>query len=268
MREDSARPGLAGTRFDDIRWFAQVGSTNTVAAELARSGAREGLVVVAEHQTAGRGRHGRRWEAEPGSSLLMSLLLRPPLPPTEAPLVTVLVAVAACAACEEVAGVAPALKWPNDLIVGERKLGGILGEVVPGVAMVLGLGLNVTGPVSSPEGRVALEEVTGRPVDRWDLLVALLRHLDAGCGALGSGAGRARLLAAYRARSSTLGRTVRVELAGGGSLVGEAVDITAEGHLLVEEGGTRRVVPAGDVVHLRDREMSPAAGRRPGEQPR
>src|SRR2546423_7667400 len=115
----------AGATFADVRRFAELDSTNRHALELARQGVPEGLVVVADHQTAGRGRLGRSWEAPPGSSLLMSMLLRPSLAPERLHLTTVAVALAAADACEEEAGFRPALKRPNDLVVDDRKLGGI-----------------------------------------------------------------------------------------------------------------------------------------------
>src|SRR5438093_10750048 len=107
----------AGATFADVRRFAELDSTNRYALELARSGAPEGIVVVADHQTAGRGRLGRSWTAAPGSSLLLSILLRPSLVPERLHLSTVAVALAAADACDHVAGVRPSLKWPNDLVI-------------------------------------------------------------------------------------------------------------------------------------------------------
>ena len=249
MLDDSARRDLAGTRFTDVRWYAEVGSTNSVVAGLVRAGAPEGVVVVADHQTAGRGRLGRTWEDAPGSSLLLSALLRPTLPAHRLPLLTLAVALAASDACGEAAGVVPLLKWPNDLVAGGGKVGGVLGETVAtegAVAAVVGIGVNVRAGHPLPPGGVALEEVAGRPVDGSALLVALLRRLEARYRQVdGSG-----FVADYRGRSATLGRPVRVELAAS-SLEGEAVDVTPEGHLVVDVGGTLQVVLSGDVVHLR-----------------
>jgi BirA family biotin operon repressor/biotin-[acetyl-CoA-carboxylase] ligase len=252
MLDESARLALAATRFSDVRWHQEVDSTNRVAADLVRHGAGEGLVVVADHQSAGRGRRGRRWEAPPGTSLLVSIAVRAPSP-GDVHLVTGAVALAAVAACSDVAGVEPGLKWPNDLVIGDGKVGGILGEVVDGVAVV-GLGLNVNweeaGPPPSPG--VALDAVVGAPVDRPALLVALLRHLDGLLAAvLDPQDGSARFLREYRARSATLGREVLVDL-GAETVEGRALDITAGGHLVVQAAdGRRRVISAGDVVHVR-----------------
>src|SRR5438093_6330551 len=152
----------------EVRRFAELDSTNRWLLDEARAGAGEGLAVVADHQTAGRGRLGRTWVAPPGSSLLVSVLFRPRS--LEAGhLLTTAVALAACDACGRVAGVAPDLKWPNDLLVDDRKLGGILAEA-EGPAVVVGLGLNVSSTSGAPETAVALREVAGHDVDRAALL--------------------------------------------------------------------------------------------------
>jgi BirA family transcriptional regulator, biotin operon repressor / biotin---[acetyl-CoA-carboxylase] ligase len=278
-RERVARVGLAGSRFADVRWVGSTGSTNADAMALARAGAAEGVVVVADHQTAGRGRRDRTWVAPPGGSLLLSVLLRPPAGVACA--VTMATGVSLAEAVEEVAGVSPGLKWPNDLVVfgpgGERKLAGILAEAdwpasatasagwrQPAaherVALVVGVGLNVWWPTDD-EG---VREVADRAValnwvapaerverlDRVDLLVAFLRRLDEHYGRLQTG-GPGVVMDDWRRRSSTLGRRVRVEL-GAGDVEGTAVDVTPEGHLVVETpGGQRRAFAVGDVVHLR-----------------
>jgi BirA family transcriptional regulator, biotin operon repressor / biotin---[acetyl-CoA-carboxylase] ligase len=283
-----ARSALAGTRFADVRWVAETGSTNADALALARDGAPEGVVLVADHQTAGRGRRDRVWVAPPAGSLLVSVLLRPPAPVAGA--VSMAVAVALAAAVEQVAGVSAGLKWPNDLVVetaaGERKLAGLLaeadwpaGSTISGgyrppaahdrAVVVVGAGVNVSWPVMAgdPAGGDAeldpsLAEVAGiatalnwlggevDEVDRVDLLVAILRGLDERYGAVVHD-GPASLLAEWRSRSATLGRRVRVDL-GADDVEGTAVDVTGEGHLVVETlEGARRAIAVGDVVHLR-----------------
>ncbi len=211
------------SRFSDVRWFAEVDSTNRIAAELVRGGAGDGVVVGADHQTAGRGRRGRTWESRPGSSLLVSVVLRP-VPE----LVTLAAGLAAAEACEAVAGVPVHLKWPNDVMGAGGKLGGILSELV-GDAAVVGLGLNLGW---APPGAACL----GPEVDQQAVLDAWLSRLDP----------PADVLVRYRARCATLGRRVRVELPGE-TLEGVADDVDDEGRLLV--GG--RHLTAGDVVHLR-----------------
>ncbi len=273
---DRARATLAGSRFADVRWVASTGSTNADALALARDGAPEGVVVVADHQTAGRGRYERAWVAPPGGSLLVSVLLRPPY--RVASTTTMATAVAMAEAVEEVTGVSPGLKWPNDLVMagegGERKLAGILAEADwPASAtisagwreppaheravIVVGVGLNVCWPDADEAIRdvadtaVALNWVTTEPIDRVDLLVAFLRRLDRGYRQLVS-EGPETAMDEWRRRSATLGRRIRVDL-GADDVEGTAVDVTAEGHLVVEAlGGQHRTFAVGDVVHLRD----------------
>jgi BirA family biotin operon repressor/biotin-[acetyl-CoA-carboxylase] ligase len=263
-----ATSAVEGTRFTDVRWVAETGSTNRDLLAEAAAGASEGVVLVADHQTAGRGRLDRTWSAPPAASLLVSVLLRPELEPEHAFLVTAAGAVAAVEACREVASVFPGIKWPNDLVIvagdrfSGRKLAGILAESVVVdsriAAVVLGLGLNVNWPEVLPaelaETAVALDHVVGHPVDREALLVSWLRHLDGWLLRLGSPEGRELIGLEVREMSATLGRPVRVEQAGA-AIVGRAVDLTSAGHLLVvPDGETEPVeVTVGDVVHLRHR---------------
>ncbi len=257
--------------FGQVRRLGVVGSTNAYLLGEARRGAPAGLVAVADHQTAGRGRLGRRWEAPPGSSLLVSVLLRPVLSP-DLHLCTAAVALATASACRTVAGVWPTVKWPNDLLIGDDKLAGVLAEAdaaAPGgppgsVAVVVGVGCNVDWPGPPDAGGTSLADAAGRPVDREQLLQALLTELGPRVEALGTDDGRRGLDDELRARCRTLGQVVRVDLAGTDvvedGVVGRAVELTAEGHLVVETGDGRVVIAAGDVVHLR-----PADGDRRGQ---
>ncbi|HUZ43350.1 MAG TPA: biotin--[acetyl-CoA-carboxylase] ligase [Acidimicrobiales bacterium] len=269
MLDEGARSALATTRFADVRWFGEIDSTNRYLLEEARLGAPAGLVAVADHQTAGRGRLGRTWVAPPAASLLVSVLLRPDLPPDHLHLASVAVALSMADACAQQARFEPEIKWPNDLMVGERKLAGVLAETDLGrpagagpdpggaalpAAVVVGVGINVNWPAELPEdlaGRaVALNHITGRPVDRSRLLVAMLAALEPRADQLDSEAGRARLSSEYRARCATVGREVRVDLQDE-SFTGVASDVDDHGHLLVQTGVCLREVTAGDVVHLR-----------------
>ena len=276
-----ARAALSGTRFADVRWVAETGSTNADVLELARDGEPEGIVAVADHQTAGRGRLGRTWQAPVGGSLLCTVLLRPPA--RVAPAATMAVAVAMSDAVAELAGVAPRLKWPNDLVWPgdgsgpDRKLAGILAEVdwpaasqlasgwaeprpEDRLVVAVGIGTNVAWGDAVPEDladvAVALDGIVGADAvpDRADLLVAFLRELDRRYGRLvADPEGVAELRMAWRDRSATLGRAVRVDL-GADDVEGTAVDVTEEGHLVVETlEGERRTIAVGDVVHLRPR---------------
>jgi BirA family biotin operon repressor/biotin-[acetyl-CoA-carboxylase] ligase len=244
----------ADTRFTDVRLLDEVDSTNRYLLASAADGAPEGLVVAAEHQTAGRGRLGRTWTAPPGGSLLVSVLLRPArLPLERRHLVTAAVALAAAAACQEVAGFGPGLKWPNDLVIDDAKLAGILAEAFDG-GVVVGLGLNVNWAAGSLiEGATSANLVAGHEVDRASMLASLLTHLEGRCRQLESDGGQAALAADYRAASATLGRQVRVSLSGEAELTGQAEAIDDAGHLWVRPsgGGDPAEVTAGDVVHLR-----------------
>ncbi len=213
---DHAR--LAGTRFTDIRCFQEVGSTNSELMAAARYGAPEGVVLVADHQRAGRGRLGRTWSAAPGTSLLVSVLLRPSLPAEEVPLVNTAAGLAAADAVHATAGFRPGLKWPNDLVVPgstDRKLAGMLSESSPNdrepPAVVMGIGFNVSAgayPEELAAQATSCEEEAGRPVDRAALLVAFLEALERRYSLLLAG-GADATLEAYRTDSATLGRPVR-----------------------------------------------------------
>lgn len=243
----SRNPGPRGTRFREVRWYPGVDSTNRIVLDEARAGAAEGLVVWAGEQTAGRGRRGRLWIAPAGSSLLCSVLLRPELPADRRHLVVTAASVAVSEAVEATTGVRTSLKWPNDVMVGDAKLAGVLAEA-DADAVVVGMGVNVDWPELPAQlvgVATACNREGGRPVALDALLDALLRAYDTRLDDL-PGA-----LRDYRRRLATLGRRVRVELSDG-PLTGLAADIDHAGHLLVEvESGCLVEVAAGDVVHLR-----------------
>jgi BirA family biotin operon repressor/biotin-[acetyl-CoA-carboxylase] ligase len=230
-----------------VRRFEELDSTNSYLIALAAKGAPAGVVAVADHQTAGRGRLGRTWEAPPGSSLLASVLLRPDLPVDRLHLVTALVALAAADAVEAEAGLRPGIKWPNDLVVGDRKLAGVLAEAaLP--AVVVGIGLNVNWPAELPPElasiAAALNHHAGRQVDRDRLLDGLLAGIDRWYGDWTA------VASAYRRSCVTIGRPVRVELADE-TFTGTASDVSDDGQLLVDIGMCLRTISAGDIVHLR-----------------
>jgi len=155
---DAAKTALASSRFSDVRWVEETGSTNADLLALARDGAPEGIVLVADHQTAGRGRSGRTWTAPPNASLLLSVLVRPA--PQLAGLSTMAMGLGAADAVESAAQFRPRLKWPNDLVwpgdgsAPDRKLAGILAEAhwpaAGDAAVVIGIGLNVNWPADLP----------------------------------------------------------------------------------------------------------------------
>jgi BirA family biotin operon repressor/biotin-[acetyl-CoA-carboxylase] ligase len=278
MDADEIRGALAGRRFGDVRLVAETGSTNADVAALARGGAPEGVVLVADHQTHGRGRLDRTWQAPPGSSLLLSILSRPAAPDgpglglEQVHLLSTAVGVAAADAARSITGADILLKWPNDLVVtvdgSVRKVSGILAEsVLDGDrvdAVVIGIGINVNWPVDLPADladlAIALNALAGGPVDRSAVLVDLLDRFSAWYGALGTPDGPQLLLDRYRSLSATLGSQVRAEL-DGESVEGLAVDVTRDGHLVIgvhagdraDGGEVTREIVAGDVVHLRPR---------------
>jgi BirA family transcriptional regulator, biotin operon repressor / biotin---[acetyl-CoA-carboxylase] ligase len=260
------RAELLGGLWTSVDVVPCTGSTN--ADLLAPVGvdrdadALEGQVLVAEEQTAGRGRLGRTWTSESGASLTFSVLLRPvSVPAARRGWLPLVAGVAVAGAVRAVAGVDAVLKWPNDVLVGDRKLAGILAEQSPdGSAVVVGVGLNVTTPEDalpvSPAGLPATSLlVEGAPVSREALLIEILRELEHWYLAFRADPDPARsgVLAAYRAVSDTLGRSVRVELPVGHVLEGVAEDIDADGRLLVRPADAASVTPisAGDVIHLR-----------------
>lgn len=189
---------------------------------------------------------GRPWLAPPGSSLLVSVLLRPELPPERLGLAGAAVSVAALEACSAVAGFRPGLKWPNDLVADEGKLAGVLAETaLP--AVVVGIGVNVNWPapaLAAVPGASSLNHVTGRTVDREALLTAMLDSLSGVYGDWPT------VAAEYRRSCTTVGRSVRAEVSGT-TLTGTAVDLTDEGHLVIDAEGVRHVLSAADVAHLR-----------------
>jgi len=237
--DERTRQHLAtSTRFADIRELAEVDSTNRYLMDLARSGAPEGVVVVADYQTAGRGRQGRSWDAPAGTALLASILLRPDskaLPPGRRWLAPASVALAAVAACAQ-AGATAVLKWPNDILLGDRKLAGVLAEADAG-AVVVGIGVNVAG---GPPGAASL----GPSVARGAVLAALLENLEGWCGRWDD------VSDAYRAQCATVGRSVRVETPGQ-TFTGRAEAVELDGRLRVVIDGRVQRFSAADIVHLR-----------------
>jgi BirA family biotin operon repressor/biotin-[acetyl-CoA-carboxylase] ligase len=251
-------PGSLWTRVDVL---TETGSTNADASEAARAGAAEGLVIIAEQQSAGRGRRDRQWVSPPRAGLTLSVLLRPgpDVPQRQWGWLPLLAGVALREAVEQRAKLDAALKWPNDLLIGEAKCAGILAEVV-GDAVVLGLGLNVTTRADELPETTGLPatslRIAGAPVtDRDPLLRALLRSLARWYGGWREAGGDAEmcgLLAAYRAGCATIGRQVRVQLPDGRESLGTATTVDNDGQLVIRTAdGIEKHVSAGDVLHVR-----------------
>jgi BirA family biotin operon repressor/biotin-[acetyl-CoA-carboxylase] ligase len=244
---------VPGGLWTDLVVVAETGSTNADVASAARGGAAEGLVVVAERQTAGRGRLGRVWESPARAGIAASVLLRPDgIDPARYGWLPLLAGVALAEGVRRVAEVDAVLKWPNDLLVGGRKCAGILAEVAEPGAVVIGFGLNTTLRVPELPGPEAtsLALAGAHGVDRDPLLRAVLRALEAWYGRwrdAGGDAGASGLRERYTSGCATLGREVRVQLPGGEELRGRADGVDCAGRLVV--GG--RALAAGDVAHLR-----------------
>ena len=238
------------------RYYDEIESTNVEAKALANQGAPEGTVVIAEAQTAGRGRLGRRWTSPAGKGLLFSALLRPALPMSEAHLLTLVAACAAAEAIESLAGAPLSIKWPNDLFIGDRKVGGILLEVAGEQDevdwIVVGIGVNVNTeyselPVALRRTATSLKMATGEPVDRSELLARVLLTLDSHY-ARGLADGFESAISGFRSRDYLLNRTVSVQTRDG-AVVGQASGIDERGALLVELPQRRmRTFHSGDVT--------------------
>jgi len=237
-----------------VQWHERCASTNALAGEAAATGAAEGLLVLADEQTAGRGRHGRTWAAPAGSSLLLSLILRPVVPAASwslLPLLTGLVLAETVARHLPASDVA--VKWPNDLLVDGRKAAGILVEAA-GRAAVVGVGVNVDwrGIQRPPElsFAVSLAETVDAEVDRWRVLAGFIGMLSRRYEQWQDLP--AAFLDDYRRRCSTIGQNVRVTRAHDAPLEGVAIDVDARGALAVRTPAAETVtVNAGDVEHVR-----------------
>ena len=244
-----------GSTWTDLRVVAETASTNADVAAAARAGAAEGLVVIAEVQTAGRGRGDRVWQAPLRSGLAVSVLLRPPFPRDSWGWLPLLAGLAVVSPLGPLSELELGLKWPNDVMVGDRKLGGLLAEVVDD-AVVVGLGINVSlRPDELPVPTATSLVIEGSAVtDREPVLRAVLRDLGRryqGLVAAGGDAERSGLHAAYRSVCTTVGQRVRVTLPGDRVLEGTAVDVDSAGRLVVDTADGRHALAAGDVVHVR-----------------
>jgi BirA family biotin operon repressor/biotin-[acetyl-CoA-carboxylase] ligase len=251
----TGRPPLDSTRLAEhgIEVLSATGSTNAVVADRAREGAPPWTVVVTEHQTAGRGRLDRSWDAPDRAALTFSTLLRPESPGSEWPWLPLVTGVAVTGALQEL-GVPATLKWPNDVLTAGRKVAGILVERLDtstGPAAVVGIGLNVHQrqeelPVPTA---TSVELAMGTAPDRTELLLAILDRLRQQYDAWSAGGGAA-VRVAYLSACETVGRHVRVALPGDETLAGAATDVDEAGRLVV----AGRPVAAGDVVHVRPAE--------------
>lgn len=246
----------SGSPWTSVTVVAASGSTNADMADLARRGAAAGTVLITDNQTAGRGRLDRAWTTPPGVSVATSVLLRPTDVPLDRwPWLSLMTGVGLVEGIRSATGVPAGLKWPNDVLVGERKLCGLLAErfeTPSGQAVVLGFGINVSmDRTELPVDTATSLWLEGAEVGKTELMIEVLRALAAAYGLWREAPDR--LAAQYADLCVTLGRRVRVRLAQG-QVTGTAVGIDPAGGLRVRTAAGERTVSVGDVIHLRPAE--------------
>lgn len=240
-----------------VHYFNTIDSTNSTAYQLALKGAKEGEVVIAESQEKGRGRLGRQWVSPPFLNLYLSVILRPKIPPHQASLMTLMAAVATANAIEQCTGRAPSIKWPNDLLLGKRKVAGLLNEIHSETDrihfVILGMGVNLNMdekgfPTEIRAKATSLKREMGRPVSRRTFVSLLLEELERWYEIFLKGGG-SPLLEAWKARAQIEGKRVKVT-SFGEVLTGRAVDIDSNGALILTTGDGERIrVVAGDIEY-------------------
>ena len=254
-------PLLEGTLFaapKTIHIFTTLGSTNAEAIQAAAKGADEGTIFLAEEQTAGRGRSGHAWHSEPGTGIYLSVVLRPKLASSDVLWLSLITGLAVHRAVEQVVGIVPDLRWPNDIMLGTKKMGGILTEISAEAHhvrfAVVGIGLNVNQVSFPAELRAvatSLREETGREWPRLELVAALLQSLDAEYRALEqgvhSGVQQEILRRFERCSSYVRGARVQVDDHGAGAFEGVTAGLDARGFLLVRTAQGPRTVVSGGV---------------------
>ena len=259
LTPDILKQRLRGSLFGKrVFHFFKTDSTNRVALDLGHAGEPEGAVVLAEEQTAGRGRTGRKWHSERAAGIYVTLLLRPKLAPVQAPLLTMMAGLSAHSAVQALTGLAVDLKWPNDLLIRGKKLGGILTEMhaepVQIRFVIVGIGVNVNQekfPGELANVATSLRAETGKPQSRMELLVRLLREFESDYNRF-LREGVASVVARFESASSyARGKRVRVTN-GTESYVGTTAGLGPDGLLQVElDGGQVMTVIAGDVAEER-----------------
>ena len=246
---------LSQTRFNKIEHISETVSTNSDLVSKALE-LPDGFVLVSDHQTDGRGRLERHWEAPPSRNLLFSVLLHPKWSTERHQLVTPSLALATVEVLEHL-GLRATVKWPNDVMVerkGEKKIAGILAEYVKqeNPVLVVGMGLNIEWPLQedpAPPNSISLK-ACGIEKDRWEMLIEILKNFEKRLIEISSEKGTTTFRKAYIAKSSTLGNQVKVEKSDG-VITGKAIDVREDGSLVVENEHGTTSITAGDVIHLR-----------------
>lgn len=263
LRPEIIAAALRGRWGHPLRSFDVVGSTNEVAFEWATSGAPEGAVVIADHQTEGRGRWGRTWVDPPGALLMFSLVLRPAVDLARLTLLSTAAGVACAEAIEELTGLEAGLKWPNDVMVGGQKLAGTLvegrGSSSGPSVVVVGCGLNVDWPEAAMPMELAgrATSLSARlgpgvpPPPRAALLAAILAAFERLYPLIADPLGSEELARAAGARSCLLGKQITVAFPDGTTLTGTAKHLLPSGALEVEVAGEARAIHAAEVRQVR-----------------
>src|SRR3990172_7777760 len=252
----SIKTGIIGK---DLLFFDEVDSTNDIAMGSGAKGAAEGLVVLAEGQSHGKGRMGRTWVSPKYVNLYVSILLRPDISPPHAPVLTMMAALSTAQAITDVTGLETMIKWPNDILVDQKKVSGILTEMNAEQErinyVVIGIGINVNMkredfPVDLRVPATSLAECLGKRVDRMNLLLMLIRILEQDYDELKKD-GIMSIFNRWRKGCDILNRRIKVSLPGE-EITGVAEDLTPEGGLMVRlDCGEKRVIYAGDVSIIR-----------------
>jgi BirA family biotin operon repressor/biotin-[acetyl-CoA-carboxylase] ligase len=252
--EVRAHPRLRGW-ISELLLFDSVDSTNGVALQMGSAGMPGGVLIIAETQERGRGRLSRNWVSPRGVNLYFSLLLRPHQPPRDFPLFSLVAAVALVSAIQSNTLLPAGIKWPNDILVGEKKVAGILLETGAGGGnpyLVIGIGINVNWDPLPPElpQATSLSIAAGHPIDRNSLLLAILTALWEQCHLFGQSGGGEAMIQALSAHCVTLGKSVRVETPQQ-AFEGVAQAILPDGKLLLlMPNGASRKILLGDITHL------------------
>lgn len=241
----------------EIHYYESVGSTNDIAYQLAQEGAREGVLVIANEQTKGKGRLGRRWISPPGG-IYLSCILRPDILPNEVPKITLVAAVSAVKAIRGFSGLEALIRWPNDILISDRKAGGILtelkGELDRVDFLILGIGINVNTPKSAlVQGGTSLKEESASSMDfsRVEFIKILLKMLEKEYVKFGEN-GFPTIRSELKSYSCTLSREVTVATSGKRKFHGKAIDINDNGALVVKlDNGTQKTFLSGDVTLIR-----------------
>lgn len=240
----------------EVIYMDVVSSTNTVAKEKAAQGYSEGMVIIADQQTAGKGRLGRSWESPPGTGIWLSIVLRPEISPPEAPFITILAALAVARALEKTVGITPGIKWPNDIVLEKAKVCGILTEMSAEMErinyIIVGIGINVNQdifdfPEEIRDKATSVKTVVGHTVDRKAIVMKVLEYFEKFYFSALQEGSKKKLVEEYRQYSLTLGSQVKV-ICQNQTITGKALDITEKGELIVQtENGEKITVFSGEV---------------------